>query len=536
MGKTKPVFFSPGIRRRNTNYLKNTIGLLAILFMIIMTACKGDQKIGEEVSKETDQVKEAKLSDAVDEEGKTLLHKAVEEGDKEKIIQLLDQKIKIDVKDKNGYTPLHWAVLIGQEEIAFLLIARGANVNTTLPGGFTPLHDAVYVGGKNMVQLLIANGARIYVTDKQGKRPLDLAVEQGNQDMIPLLKPLHMAVQAGKLTKVNELLEKNPDSLSIKDENGWCPLHLAVKSGHMEIFKFLVARGADINARGTCGVTPLRTALDNGREKIAALLKAKAAVEESDKLFLKKKLKEKEAIIWYLFHTGWVVKTKNYLLMFDYVPLDHYALRKGAAACLSNGEINPHQIKDQDVVVFVPMIHDENHVKTIYQWKKSIKNITYVFGENRVTGPAYLYIKPRGRKKLKGMEIFTISTTGFGEGFVVKVDGITIFHGGDHESSDQSWNKFTKEIDYLKELKENIKKFDLIFLQMIFQEQIDSSKGVFYALEKLQPKIMFPTTAIARTPYYKEFVREAAVKKIKTKIECAENRGDIFFYKDGIIE
>lgn len=46
-----------------------------------------------------------------------------------------------------------------------------------------------------------------------------------------------------------------------------------------------------------------------------------------------------------------------------------------------------------------------------------------------------------------------------GEGFFVKIDGITIFHGGDHESSDQSWNKFTKEIDYLNELKEDIKKF-----------------------------------------------------------------------------
>jgi hypothetical protein len=134
------------------------------------------------------------------------------------------------------------------------------------------------------------------------------------------------------------------------------------------------------------------------------------------------------------------------------------------------------------------------------------------------------------------MEIFTIRSTGLGEGFLVKVDGITIFHGGDHESSDQSWNKFTKEIDYLNELKEDIKKFDLIFLQMMFEEQIDSSRGVFYALEKLQPKIMFPTSAIARTLYYKEFVREAAVKKVKTKIVCAENRGDIFFYKDGMIE
>jgi len=212
---------------------ERAIGLLVILF-IIMKACNGGRKTREGVSKETAQVEAVKVSNGVDEEGKTLLHKAVEEGDKEKILQLLNQNINIDLKDKNGYTPLHWAVLIGKEEIASLLIARGANVNTTLPGGFTPLHDAVYVGGKNMVQLLIANGARVYAADQQGKRPLDLAVEQGSQEMIQMLKPLHTAVQAGELTRVKELLGKEPDSLISKDENGWYPLHLAVKSGHME--------------------------------------------------------------------------------------------------------------------------------------------------------------------------------------------------------------------------------------------------------------------------------------------------------------
>ena len=157
----------------------------------------------------------SKVSDAVDEEGKTQLHKAVEEGDKEKVIQLL-AKEEIDIKDKNGYTPLHWAVLTGQEEIASLLIARGANVNTTLPGGFTPLHDAVYVGRKDMVQLLIANGARVYAANKQGKRPLDLAVVKGNQEIIYLMKPLHRAAQTGALTKVKAFLGKNPDCLNIR--------------------------------------------------------------------------------------------------------------------------------------------------------------------------------------------------------------------------------------------------------------------------------------------------------------------------------
>ncbi|HUU06725.1 MAG TPA: hypothetical protein VMZ49_12710, partial [Patescibacteria group bacterium] len=95
-------------------------------------------------------------------------------------------------------------------------------------------------------------------------------------------------------------------------------------------------------------------------------------------------------------------------------------------------------------------------------------------------------------------------------------------------SSDQSWNSFSSEIDFLHE---KIKKFDLVFLQMMFQEQIQSDKGVFYALEKLKPAVLFPNSAVAAAPFYKEFIREAAAKKITSKLNCAEKRGDLFFFK-----
>ena len=77
---------------------------------------------------------------------------------------------------------------------------------------------------------------------------------------------------------------------------------------------------------------------------------------------------------------------------------------------------------------------------------------------------------------------------------------------------------------------DRIRGFDLVFLQMIFEEQYNSRKGVFYALEKMKPAVFFPTTAVAATSFYKKFIKEAEAKKIQTKLKCAENRGDIFFY------
>jgi len=469
------------------------------------------------------------IGERSDEKNQVLLFEAVTKGDYKKVKEYLDVIKDINIKNEYGYTILHWSVLMGQTEIATDLISRGANINTTLPNGYTPLHDAAYWGKRNMVQLLISHGADLYVIDKQGKVPLNLAAEQGHREIIPLLKPLHKAVENGDSNQVVNMVRKIPKSLHLKDEKGWYPLHLAIQAGYLDIVKFLIARGANINARGAWGITPLRLALENNQQIIADYLFEKGACDQSDVLLLQKKLNEKEAVIWHLFNTGWVIRTKEHLLIFDYFPLDHLVLPPNIASSLSSGEINVQQINDQNVVVFVPIIRDQRHINTLLSWKESIENIIYIVGEDKIEDSSVVYITPRKQEKIKNMEITTIRTTAYGEGFVVKVDGLTIFYGGDHESSDQSWDLFTKEIDYLQG---QIRGFDLIFLQMIFEEQYDSSKGVFYVLDRLKPAVMFPTTAVAATSFYKKFVKEAEARKIPTKIKCAENRGDIFFYNE----
>ncbi|HUU05466.1 MAG TPA: ankyrin repeat domain-containing protein, partial [Patescibacteria group bacterium] len=409
------------------------------------------------------------------------LFAAVAAGDKEKVVRFLNETKKLDQRNESGYTPLHWAVLTNQEEIVSLFLSRGAEIQPTSTSGYTPLHDAVYGGNIKIVKLLIDHGADIYAADQLGKRPLDLAIERGHAQIVPLLKPLHLAAESGDLIRVKNIVEKIPKSLNLKDERGWSPLHLAVKNGHLEIAKFLMDRGAEINARGVRGVTPLRMALDCGQKPTADYLREKDAQDLSDALLLGKKLREKQAVIWHLFHTGWVIKTKSSLLIFDYDydQVDSFALPPAILPCLSSGEIDPKQIRDQKVFVFLPFFRDPDRIDTILSWKKAIKDITYISGEDKIKDSAFVYIGPRQQKKLEDLEISTIRSNGFGVGFAVKVDGLTIFYGGDHMSSDQSWNSFSSEIDFLHE---KIKKFDLVFLQMMFQEQIQSDKGVFYAL------------------------------------------------------
>ncbi len=87
-------------------------------------------------------------------------------------------------------------------------------------------------------------------------------------------------------------------------------------------------------------------------------------------------LKEGEASVWYLGHSGWAVKTKNHLLIFDYSPMGS----KSTELSISNGYVIPSEIKDQNVFVFVSHAHADHYDPEILDWENSIENITYIFG------------------------------------------------------------------------------------------------------------------------------------------------------------
>jgi len=281
---------------------------------------------------------------------------AITAGDKDKVAELLDTLKDIDIRNAYGYTLLHWAVLVKQDEIVTYLISRGAGIEVALPNGYTPLHTAAASGRISLAKILIDGGADLYAAEQRGKHPLDLAVEFGHPELIPLLKPIHRAVEEGNLDQLRTLIRRFPGGLDTRDETGSSPLHLAAQRGALEVIELLAGHGADLQARGPWGKTPLRLALDHDRRTAAEYLRKQGARDQSDDLLLREKLREGEAVIWHLFNTGWAVKTKSHLLIFDFVPREDSVLSPFVAPCLAGGEINPRQIRNQKVVVFAPII------------------------------------------------------------------------------------------------------------------------------------------------------------------------------------
>jgi ankyrin repeat protein len=99
-----------------------------------------------------------------------------------------------------------------------------------------------------------------------------------------LIAALHHFANAGDLDHLKAVLEKYPRLVNAKrpqagkDETGkYTALHHAVAEGHIEVVKYLLSHGADIEADGGHGWRPLHLAASNDDLRIVQILVEKGA-------------------------------------------------------------------------------------------------------------------------------------------------------------------------------------------------------------------------------------------------------------------
>jgi len=88
---------------------------------------------------------------------------------------------------------------------------------------------------------------------------------------------IHEAVRKGDLAIVKALVDKTPECINSKDQNGRTPLHWACRGKNHEIVAFLVEKGADVNAIDKNQVAPLHSAAVRNLTKAAELLLSRGA-------------------------------------------------------------------------------------------------------------------------------------------------------------------------------------------------------------------------------------------------------------------
>ena len=238
--------------------------------------------------------------------GFTPLLFAAQQGSADSVRALLEAGADVnETRQRDGLSALIVATRVAtassRNEVAVLLLDKGADPNKVDGAGYTALHYAAGCGPQGgltpcqdelsdqkraeLVNALLAHGANpnARITQK-GRRGSDSGVSLSGAT------PIFFAAASGHIGVVSALTAGGADPFAMTDAKT-TPLHLAAgvgppmakdwieeqKKNQLEITKFLVNLGADVNAVGEHRWTPLHGAAYKGIDSVVQFLVEKGA-------------------------------------------------------------------------------------------------------------------------------------------------------------------------------------------------------------------------------------------------------------------
>ena len=240
-----------------------------------------------------------------------------------------------------------------------------------------------------------------------------------------------------------------------------------------------------------------------------------------------------EDLIRYLGHCGFAIRTQSHLLIFDYQEKREGPQPKTrpVTPALSNGWIHPQEIKGLKVRVFVSHAHEDHFDPVIFEWQKVIPDIEYFFGWNAADDPPFHYlIGPRAEVRSGGLEISTINShhSGVPEvAYLVKVDGLVIYHNGDCQPNDPAAYSF---------LRTKADRIDMAFVMPVYGDNERYTRQNLDIFEKFRPRAVFPMHAEAGASRFFEFEKVYKAKIPGLDVIIPAKLGDRFVFRNGKIE
>ncbi len=175
-----------------------------------------------------------------------------------------------------------------------MLVAAGADVNACNAAGETPLHRACSDRSPAEVRCLLAAGADLNAQDAAGNTPLGITLDRGRVNLARELVAvgaelagaseavslcLHVVTGDISLVESALLCGVSPDSTT---PSGNPCLHLAIRSGQVQMVELLLRYGADLWSRdATKHYTPLVLAVEMESEEIVRLLLQQKGVKSA---------------------------------------------------------------------------------------------------------------------------------------------------------------------------------------------------------------------------------------------------------------
>lgn len=229
------------------------------------------------------------------------------------------------------------------------------------------------------------------------------------------------------------------------------------------------------------------------------------------------------AKVTYLYHSGFMVETNNYCLVFDYYT---------AGGKFNNIDLNAFEGKN--VFVFVSHAHQDHYDKEIFKWKG--ENIRYVLSKDcrydssieNVTA-----VLPNKGYIIDGLALETLKSTDEGVAFVVHADGLAIYHAGDlnwwhWNGESDAFNsmikkQYTSEIDKIRGLS-----IDIGFVPVDTRLEDKYILAIDYLMGAVDIKHIFPMHFWQDYRIFKLMDDDERTEAYRDRIVKIDNPGQVF--------
>jgi len=185
----------------------------------------------------------------VDAKGWTALHRAARRGDRRMVALLLHHQARVDARTNSQLTALHLGVR--SEAVVRLLLDHGADVTAVDGLGQPALMSAVVMGTPATVRLLLDFGS-------------------------PTAQDALRYAAMGRSAEIVDVLASHGADVNAVGEGGLTPLHYAAWRGGVRVVEALLERGARIKVADVSGSTPLHLAADED-DRLAVIERLLAA-------------------------------------------------------------------------------------------------------------------------------------------------------------------------------------------------------------------------------------------------------------------
>lgn len=216
--------------------------------------------------------------------------------------------------------------------------------------------------------------------------------------------------------------------------------------------------------------------------------------------------------IKYLYNSGWTLETENHFLVFDYY----------------KGDLN---IPDKNTTFFISHGHEDHYNRDVFDHLLTANYIISDDIQGLFERDNIKIVKAGDEFYFNDLRVLVLDSTDLGVAFLIKVDGLTIFHAGDLNW--WAWDDSTaeKELDRERKYKKEIDKMVCAEIDVAFVPVDPRLKENYYLageyfIKTLKPKYFFPMHFRDNYEFNKKFIDK--MKSFKTHIFDITERNQVF--------